>query len=468
MSTLQTRRHVIVMLLGFFGVIVGFVSISPGPVAAQEADSPSEDITANSAGETRQSDSIPDAGTYGWVDVITVDGLIDSVIADFLSRSLEQVIASGDGVAAVIQLNSPGAVIGDDALNELASLIASSPVPVSVWIGPSGSDALGGAAELALAADSVTISPGSTIGAFGNQRLDPDQFGQLLTAEQAEARDRIFEGETAVEAGLVDQFTPTVLEHIGSRDYVNVLEIVTDDGERRLIPEPTVRFSRLPLQLQILHTAASPSVAYLLLALGLGLLLFEFFTAGIGVAGVVGAGFFVLGGYGVAELPFQPWALGLILVSMIAFAVDVQTGIPRVWTVFGMIMFSVGSVFLFQEFSASWIALVVGLAGMATTMFSGMPAMVRTRFGTPTIGREWMLGELGTAVTDIDPEGVVMIRDAKWRAITNRATPVTAGEPIRVVEIDGLVLEIEPEEGGAVDYREMREKRNKPVDSTEQ
>jgi len=206
-----------------------------------------------------------------------------------------------------------------------------------------------------------------------------------------------------------------------------------------------MRFSKLPLQTQLMHTAASPSVAYLLLVLGLGLLLFEFFTAGIGVAGVVGAGFVVLGGFGVAELPFNSWALALLLASMLAFAIDMQTGIPRLWTIIGMVAYTVGSVFLFTEFRPTWIALLVGVAGMGATVFSGMPAMIRTRFATPTIGREWMVGDMGEADTDIDPEGRVRIRGALWRARTNRATPVRAGESVRVVEIDGLVLEVEPE-----------------------
>ena len=73
--------------------------------------------------------------------------------------------------------------------------------------------------------------------------------------------------------------------------------------------------------------------------------------------------------------------------------------------------------------------------------------MVRTRFSTPTIGREWMIGEMGRAVTDIAPDGVVQIREALWRAYTNRATPIEELDRVRVVGIEGLVLEVEPEEG---------------------
>ena len=68
-----------------------------------------------------------------------------------------------------------------------------------------------------------------------------------------------------------------------------------------------------------------------------------------------------------------------------------------------------------------------------------------------------MIGEVGTAETAVDPDGVVLVRDAPWRARTNRATPIKAGEPVRVADIDGLVLEVEPLEGAARDYRERGE-----------
>jgi membrane-bound serine protease (ClpP class) len=80
-----------------------------------------------------------------------------------------------------------------------------------------------------------------------------------------------------------------------------------------------------------------------------------------------------------------------------------------------------------------------------------MTAMLRARFSTPTIGREGMIGQMGEATTGIDPEGMVDLRGGKWRARTNRATPIPAGERVRVVAIDGLLLEVEPEAGGAKD-----------------
>ncbi len=392
----------------------------------------------------------------GCVDVVAVDGIIDEIEADFIIGSVRAANRVDDVVAVVLQMDSPGTAVPDDRLNEIASVIANSRVPVSVWIGASGSSALGGSAELVQVADSSGITPGSGIGDVGEQRLDVAEFGRLFAGEDAEALTRVFEGEDAVEAGLVDRFSPTLVEHVGELDQVEVREVKGEDGEVRREPVQRVRFSKLPLQTQLMHTAASPSVAYLLLVLGLGLLLFEFFTAGVGVAGVVGAGFLVLGSFGLAELPFNSWALGMVLFSMLAFAIDVQTGIPRLWTIIGMVAFTLGSAFLLTEFRPTWIALLVGVGGMAATMFSGMPAMVRSRFGTPTIGREWMIDEMGVADSDVDPTGRVSIRGARWRARTNRATPIRSGEPVRVVAVDGLELEVEPETGGAVDHRDRR------------
>jgi membrane-bound serine protease (ClpP class) len=69
-----------------------------------------------------------------------------------------------------------------------------------------------------------------------------------------------------------------------------------------------------------------------------------------------------------------------------------------------------------------------------------------------------MVGMTGQAVNEVNPEGVVLVSDARWRARTNRATPITPGSTVRVVAIDGVTLEVEPEEGAARDYRERRDK----------
>ena len=115
--------------------------------------------------------------------------------------------------------------------------------------------------------------------------------------------------EEAVELGLVDVAAPVIGDFIVELDGVES-EVVEVGDERRREPVTQVRFAQLPLAGQLLHTVASPPVAYLLFVIGLALIVFELFTAGVGVAGVVGAGCLILGSYGLAALPTNrgPWA----------------------------------------------------------------------------------------------------------------------------------------------------------------
>jgi membrane-bound serine protease (ClpP class) len=194
---------------------------------------------------------------------------------------------------------------------------------------------------------------------------------------------------------------------------------------------------------------ASRSVTYLLLVIGLLLVILEFFTAGIGVGAAVGAGCIMLAGYGIGVLPVRPLGVGLLLVGIFGYAIDLQAGTPRTWTVVGTVGVVAGSLLFYQGARLSWLALVVGIVGTPLFMIAGMPAMLRARFSTPTIGRESMIGEFGTALADVSPEGTVEVRGAPWRARTNRATPISSGGRVRVIGIDGLLLEVEPEVGGA-------------------
>lgn len=378
-------------------------------------------------------------GDDGYVAVVEVSGLLDRVLVDFVATELHE--AEEDGaLALVLQLNSKGAVVDRDRLEALADRIAASPVPVHVWVGPSGSRATGDATLLVAAADVTGISPGSRI------EVTRDLVGDRSLGGRAAVGDKVGH-EDAAELELVDNQAETIGAFVIDLPGVET-RVVGEGEERRQEPVTPVRFGQLPLAGQLLHTVASPPVAYLLFVIGLALILFELYTAGVGVAGLVGAGSLVLGCYGLAALPTNPWAVALLLLAMFGYGVDVQTGVPRVWSGIATVAFVVGSVVLYGDgLSLSWVTLLVAIVGMSLAMLGGMPAMVRTRFSTPTIGREWMVGEVGTARSAVSPDGVVLVRGAPWRAHTSRVTPIDEGAPVRVVSLDGLVLQVEPIEG---------------------
>jgi membrane-bound serine protease (ClpP class) len=395
-------------------------------------------------------------GEDGVVDVVAISGLLDGIVADFIEDSIDRAEENGS-LALVLQVNSTGSVISGERLAEVADRIASSDVPVSVWVGPSGSKAEGGVAQLAGVVDDLALAPGSKIGKLGDQILPEDRFGVLFGAAHDRLRDSTIGFEDAIELGMARE-APTLPFFVLDIDGFES-EIDASGDEPVRVPVTAVRFAKLSLVDQLMHTVASPAVAYLLFVAGGALLVFELYTAGVGIAGVLGAGCFLLGCYGLDVLPARWWAVGLLVVAILGYAIDVQTGVPRAWSVIATASLVVGSLYLYEAMPISWVTLVAGIGGIALAMVAGMPAMVRTRFGTPTIGREWMIGEMGMARDDVAPEGVVIIQDAPWRARTNRATPISAGDAVRVVAIEGLWLEVEPPDGGAKDYRDRSRRR---------
>lgn len=405
------------------------------------------------------------------VDVVAVSGFIDDVVAHEIEQALDRALTNG-AQAVILQVNSRGAVVSTQRMTQLLERIAAANVPVAVWVGPSGARAYGLSAQLLAVADVSAMAPGTRIGHSGTaltvNGIDVS-FGEANATLRTSS------------LGFVDARKLGVLKYSGTdtgvpvvRNMINVLDglsidgkvlkttVETLNGSGQVVRETTTaRFFKLGVLAQLMHTVASPPVAYLLFAIGLALLIFEFFTAGIGIAGLVGAICTVLSCYGLAALPVRGWSIALLIFAVIALAIDAQVGVPRLWTAIGLGLFVVSSFTLYRpidgtDMRLSWLTLVSGITMMSLAFIVGMPSIVRTRFATPTIGREWMIGAQGTAVTDIAPEGIVKVHAATWRARTNRATPLTAGSPLRVAGIDGVTLDVEPLEGAARDYREMR------------
>ncbi|MCA1692181.1 MAG: hypothetical protein LC733_08290 [Actinobacteria bacterium] len=381
------------------------------------------------------------------VDVIEVSGRIDAIEADFIARSITAAEQSGSQLL-VIQLDSPGSLISEVKVDELAFRISHAGLPVAVWVGPSGSSAYGGAVRLMRAAATSGVATGTRVGRFrGRCPLCP-AGDPLLTRRSLSADD-------ALRLGAVDTVAPTLGDFIVEQDgkqlggrQVETARVILRDTPRRE-PIAQVRFAKLTVVQRVLHATTSPELAYLLLMIGLLLIVFEFFSAGIGVAGVTGAGSLILAAYGLGALGPSPLGLGLIGLAIFGYAVDVQAGAPRAWTVIGTVSLLVGSWVLFPgDRRVGGFVIAVVVVGTVIFMLRGMTTMVRGRFSTAAIDRKAFVGEAAETTEALDPEGVIRMRGALWRARA-RSGPdpmaIPVGAPVRVVALDGLVLEVEPQ-----------------------
>jgi membrane-bound serine protease (ClpP class) len=413
---------------------------------AQSPTVPSKSPTVPSKSPTTaaplvvKSDERPDGP---FVEILEVGGWIDPVSAESIRRTVANAAADGAQVV-VIQLNSPGSLLSEDAMEELTGqLSAPGVIPVAVWVGPSGARVRGAAVDLLGAADVVGLASKVTVQPPGSA---PMQTKAALSIDLADI-------EAPVLADFIGQLDGRTID--GQTLETAQDPVQTEDGTRANLR--TVRFQQLGLLEQLLHNMSSPSIVFLMLMIGLALAVFEFYTGGVGIAAAVAIACGGLAAYGLGVLPTRPIAVVLILLAFLGFAVDVQAGQPRFWTGFGAVAVALGSRLLFSggvSVPLWWAAIVIGM--VIVFMVGGMPTMIRTRFATPTIGRESMIGSVGTAKTDVSPDGVVLVMGAPWRARTNRATPISAGSQLRVASIDGLVLEVEPLEGAARDHRERR------------
>ncbi len=404
------------------------------------------------------------------IDVVQIEGLIDPPNASLLLDSIDDAEAR-ESTLLVVQLDSGGAVDVDPVA--IRDRIRQSSVPIVVWIGPAGAGARGAAAYIASGASLVSMATNAKIGPCDTAPLD-GRDGDGPEACEPARRVNAAEANAAGVAGRIDASLRNLLTDLhgetiaipsGGQVELSTVAVSKDTGGKTVRQlNQDLRFTKLDIGGQVLHTLNAPWVAYFLFVAGLALMVFEFYAASIGAAAVVGVIAFTGACVGFSHLPVTWWGIALITVGLVGLTVDLQAGGVGFWSAVGVVALTGGSVTLYggsSRLDPPWWTILLVVVGCVLLWVGGMSAMLRTRFSTPTVGREGVIGEVGVAEVDVDPEGVVRLRDALWKARTNRTTPIKAGEAMRVVAVEGLVLEVEPEAGGAIDYRARARRHGK-------
>ena len=373
------------------------------------------------------------------VDIVKVHGIVDPALAGYVRGTIHD--AERDGSTVILQLDSLGAY-GDQAAS-LARTIRSASVPVVVWDGPSGARVAGGALFLLYAGSLAAMAPGAGVGPgipfdLGEVSEAPgdaaERTAQLValapgaqaTAEGARAASAgpALPAGTALAQGAVAMVAVDIPDLLAKLDRQTVRvggrEVVLTTANRTDRPVD-VRFHEIGPLRGVLHAISTPTAVYVLLLLGLWAFAFELTQPGFGVAGIASA---------------------LALMGL-----DVVIRRVQWLTLGGASLFAAGSVFASRGLVPAvrmplWLVIV---ATLGSALFFGFAMTValrsRERIHTAQVG---LVGLVGEARSDLNPEGGVLVKGSLWRARTMDGT-IRKGSRIRVRAVEGLILRVEPE-----------------------
>ncbi len=405
------------------------------------------------------------------VTVIEIRGVINPLSAQYLERTL-QLAAQDRAQAAVIMLDTPGGL--ETAMREMVQALTASPVPTVVYVAPQGARATSAGLFIALAADIAAMAPATHIGAAHPVPLgaeadevmdekiisDAAAFARSLAeahgrnvewAERAVRESVSVTAAEAVELGVVELMAEDLddlLAQIDGREVEAVQGTVT--LQTRGAP-----LERRPMNLieRLLHVITDPNIAFLLLSLGMLFLLAELAEPGLSIAGIGGVVSFVLAFVALGSLPVNWAGVGLLALSVVLFVAGLLTDTEAVLTVGGLIPFVLGALLLFSPFSITSPAVpdvrvspwLIGGVGATILAFSlvVLRAIISAARMPPKSGAERLIGQHGTALTDLTPGGQVRVDLQDWSAIATRGE-IRAGEPVEVVGVFGVRLEVVP------------------------
>lgn len=403
-------------------------------------------------------------GAANHIDVHTVDGIINPVIVEYMRESVEQA-ETDDAMAVIFQLDTPGGLVESTRL--IVKVLLNAQVPTVVYVAPSGARAASAGTFITMAGHIAAMAPGTNIGAAhpvsgegkdieGDMRQKAENdlaaFARSIAdrrgrnadwAEQA-VRESVSITETvAVEQQVVDVIAADVPELIAKLDGRTVS---LPTGEVTLqTATATVRHQQMSWRQRVLAVLSHPQFALMLLSLGSLGLLIELYNPGLIFPGVIGVISLLLAFYSLQTLPVNYAGLALIGVAFLMFILETQIASFGMLTIGGIVSMFLGSLMLidspadYLRIPLSTIFLVVGTTAALFTFIIG--AAVRSVQRQPVSGQEGLLGETGSVTERIAPIGTVFVKGTLWKA--QSATPLEAGETIRVTGMDGLKLTVE-------------------------
>ncbi|MGQ0545511.1 MAG: NfeD family protein [Betaproteobacteria bacterium] len=398
------------------------------------------------------------------VVLVPLEGAIGPASADFLRRSLERA-ARDQAPLVVIRIDTPGGL--DTSMRQIIKDILASPVPVATYVAPSGSRAASAGTFILYASHYAAMAPGTNLGAAspvaigGSPQKDdkgggPDTMTKKVTNDAvayirglAEMRGRNADwAEKAVREAVslsADQALKLKVIDVVAKDVPDLLRQLEKRKGLKLTTT-TVKEAEVDWRTRILGVITNPSLAYMLILIGIYALIFEFMNPGLILPGVVGAICVLLALYAFHLLPVNYAGLALIVLG-IAFMVA-EAFLPSFGALGagGLIAFVLGSIMLMDDTDLPGFeipyALIGGVAAAsAAVLFFVVGVAMRNRRRPVVSGREYLIGASGVALEDFEGEGWARVQGETWRV--RSPVPVRRGQALRVTAMQGLILTVE-------------------------
>jgi membrane-bound serine protease (ClpP class) len=396
---------------------------------------------------------------------IRVDDTIQPITAEYIDRAIEHARQT-NADAVLIELSTPGGLL--DSTRSIIQTILASPVPVIIYVAPSGARAASAGFFILEAADVAAMAPGTNTGAahpvtLGGEKMDDTMKTKVENDSAAFMRSYVGPrgrnvqlAETAVRESKSWTDQEALQQHlidIVARDQSDLLRQIDGrtikrfDGKTVKLHLAGDSVDELPMTLKqrILDFLLDPNIAFLVLAVGALALYAEFNHPGAIVPGVVGVVFILLALFALNLLPTRYASFTLIIAAFVLFALEAKFATHGVLGLGGIALLTIGGLLLVdgpipQMRVQIWTALGVSVPLGVITVFL-MTIALRARHSKVVTGLQGMIGAVGEARTDIDPEGKVFVQGELWNA--HARSRVSLGEPVVVRSVEGLELEVE-------------------------
>jgi membrane-bound serine protease (ClpP class) len=354
-----------------------------------------------------------------------------------------------------------------DSMRNIVKKILASPIPIIVYVAPGGARAASAGVFITMSAHVAVMAPGThigaahpvTLGAEGkesktmSEKIVNDTVSYVKTiaktrgknvdwAEKAVRKSVSITEEEALKLNVIDMISPNLQDLLTKIDG----RVVKFNGVTRTLLTKGVQpqFMRMSWRYRLLDTISNPSIAYILLMLGIYGIFFELSTPGAILPGVVGGIFLILAFYALQMLPINFAGLALILFAIILFIAEIKVVSHGLLAVGGVISLFLGSLMLIEsptEYMRISLSVIIPAVLVSAAFFTfAVTKAIKARLTKPTTGMEGLIGEIGTVSTPIALEGKVAIHGEFWNAISDQR--IEAGEKVQVIGVVNLKLKV--------------------------